>query len=67
MNTQKIKIKPDMTDPEIWLKEHRKHARPFYVVKIGDWHQWRCPCGQKFYFNDKERDAAPLKYMLVDK
>lgn len=58
-------IPPDPTRPEGWLAIHRGHGgRVFYEVKIGEWHRWRCSCGDKFTFNDAQREAAPKRFTL---
>lgn len=57
-------IPPDPTTPQGWLKIHRSHGRPFYEVKIGIWHRWRCTCGERFCFTDEQRNAEPTKYTL---
>jgi hypothetical protein len=51
--------------PEGWLSIHRAHGRgPFYEVQIGQWHRWRCTCGDKFHFTDEQRDAEPEKFVI---
>lgn len=58
-------IPPDPTTPQGWLAVHRGHGgRPYYEVKIGEWHRWLCTCGQRFHFTDMQRDGAPSKYAL---
>jgi RecB family exonuclease len=57
-------IKPDVTTPQGWLTHHRQHGRPFYEVKIGEWHRWRCSCGEKFFFTEADREAKPNNYLL---
>lgn len=58
-------IPPDPTAPQGWLAIHRAHGgRPYYEVKIGQWHIWRCTCGIKFHFTDAQRDLEPRKFTL---
>lgn len=56
--------KPDVTTPQGWLEHHRTHGRPFYEVKIGLYHRWRCTCGERFVYTDEDMAARPERYVL---
>jgi hypothetical protein len=57
--------RPDVTTASGWRAVHEAHGRgPWRDATIGEWHVWRCFCGERFTFTEAQRNAAPESYVL---
>jgi hypothetical protein len=44
-----------------WMAKHRDHGRagPWFDATIGEYHTWRCSCGERWQCKEVERIARP--------
>lgn len=50
----------------VWAATHRDHGRagPWYDAKIGDYHTWRCSCGERWQATQDEIERVPERCAL---
>lgn len=57
--------RPDVKTPSGWRAVHEQHLRgPWRDATIGEFHAWRCCCGERFTFTEAERASCPDGYVL---
>jgi hypothetical protein len=65
MNRAAHPARPDVATPSGWREVHEQHFRgPWRDATIGEYHVWRCSCGERFTFTETQLAAAPNAYVL---